>query len=139
MKGQKKSAGADALQPALSPMHLSPPYVKCSRPFQAELNKASGSEPVPEQVCDSSTCVSAGARFSFSRPDKESDLWQNERKKKKKKKKDLSAPWQAGAIQRIRLPPTPTCSPQMMLTGCWEGRGGAGMEEGWVQVSLISS
>ena len=91
MKGQKKSPGADALQPALSPMHLSPPYVKCSRPFQAELNKASGSEPVPEQVCDSSTCVSAGARFSFSRPDKESDLWQNERKKKKKKKGSVSS------------------------------------------------
>lgn len=52
--------------------------------FQTKLGKANGWKPVPEQVCDSSTCVSPGIHFSFSCPDKESDLWQN--------KKWLSAP-----------------------------------------------
>lgn len=50
--------------------------------FQTKLNKASGSKSVPKQVCDSSTCVSPGIRFSC--PDKESALWQT--------KKDLSVP-----------------------------------------------
>lgn len=52
-------------------------------PFQTELNKANESKSVPEQVCDSSTCVSPGICFSFTCPDIQSDLWQN--------KKDLSA------------------------------------------------
>ena len=123
MKGQKKSAGADALQPALSPMHLSPPYVKCSRPFQAELNKASGSEPVPEQVCDSSTCVSAGARFSFSRPDKESDHHWQKTKKKKKKKRICQLPGRLEPSKESDFPQHPPALPRW----CWQG---AGKEEG---------
>lgn len=113
----KEEPRADAPQPEVSPMHLSPPYVKCSRPFQAELNKAGRSEPVPEQVCDGSTCVSPGARFSFSCPDKESDLWQN----KKKGICQLLAGWSHPKNQTSRN--THLLS-QMMLTGCWVGGGG---------------
>lgn len=43
--------------------------------FQARLGKASESQSVPKQVCDSSTWASPA--ISVSRPDKESDLWRN--------------------------------------------------------------
>lgn len=89
-----------------------PAVCQVRRLFQTKLSKANRSQSVPKQVCDSSTCVSPGIRFSFSCLDKESDLWQN------KKKKGSVSSWQAGAIQRIWLPRYPP-----IPRWCWHGGG----------------
>lgn len=72
------------------------------RQVQNELSEANGSKSVTKQECDSSTCVSANIRFSFSHPDKEADHWLNE--------KGFVSSWQAGAIKEsdchnAHLPP----------------------------------
>lgn len=69
---------------------------------QNELSEANGSKSVTKQECDSSTCVSANIRLSFSHPDKEADHWLNE--------KGFVSSWQAGAIKEsdchiAHLPP----------------------------------
>lgn len=91
-----------------------PAVCQVLRPFQTELNKANGSKSVPKQVCDSSTCVSPGVRFSFSCPDKESDLWQT--------KKDLSAPGRQDLSKESDSHNTHLLSPgTVLLIGWWVG------------------
>ena len=83
IRGAKKSLTQMLLTSVVSDAPVAT-VCQVHQPFQTELNKANGSKSVPKQVFDSSTCVSPGAHFSVSCPDKESDLWHN--------KKDLSAP-----------------------------------------------
>lgn len=93
-----------------------PAVCQVLQPFQTELNKANGSKSVPKQVCDSSTCVSPGTRFSFSCPDKESDLWQN--------KKGSVSSLAGCSSPKNQTPTAPTCSPRVMLIVGLAGVGG---------------
>ncbi|CAB1419291.1 unnamed protein product [Pleuronectes platessa] len=105
IRGAKKSPRC--FSPALSLMHLSLPYVKCSN-----CSKRSPTRQTDQNHGCQSRWVTVAPVFHlalaplFSCPDKESDPWQD--------KKDVSAPGRLELSEE-----SPTCSPQVMQT---EGR-----------------